>query len=160
LVGIGRSISGTITLSQAAPAGGLIVNLTSADPSIATVTPATFTIPANTAIASFTVNGIVVGNTSISASSSGFATVSTNVGVTSNLISLGTIPTVAPTQSLSFPVSLANNATGDTTITFTSSDPSIATVTPSIVIPNGLRVPTSNPQVTGVGIGTVQITAS
>jgi hypothetical protein len=160
LVGVGRTVTGTVTLSDPAPAGGVSVALSSSSASIATVAPPTVTIPQGSTQAPFTVQGVAAGNAVITAIATGYPNATVNIGVTSNLISIGAIPTVAPGQSLAFPVSLSSPATGAVTITFTSSNPSIATVTPSVVIPNGLQVPSANPSVTGVGIGTAQITAT
>jgi hypothetical protein len=160
LVGVGRSISGAAILGDPAPAGGVSIALSSSSAATATVAPAILFIPQGATQAPFTVQGVAAGNATISAVATGFPTATINVGVTSNLISIGAIPTVAPGQTLAFPVSLSSPATGNVTITFASNNPSIATVTSSIVIPNGLQVPAANPTVTGVGIGTTQITAT
>jgi hypothetical protein len=61
----------------------------------------------------------------------------------------------------SIAVSLSNAAPpGGVTINFATDNSSIATVTPSVFIPQGQKVPASNPQVTGAGVGTAQITAT
>src|SRR5262249_52307649 len=111
--------------------------------------------------APFTVTGLVVGNASITGSAAGFAPGSTNVTVTNSVISLGALPTQGPGQAVSLPVSLSVPAPGaGVTVNFTSSNTSIATVTPSVFIPGGAQVPAANPQVTGVAIGSASITAS
>ncbi len=51
------------------------------------------------------------------------------------------------------------HAAGRTTVTFTSSNTAVATVTASVFIPAGQQTPAANPQVTGVIIGTSTITA-
>jgi hypothetical protein len=160
LVGIGRTVSGAATLGAPAPAGGVSVALSSSSATTATVTPSALFIPEGATQALFTVQGIAAGTATISAAATNFPTATIDIGVTSNLISIGAIPTVAPGQTLAFPVSLSSPATGTVTITFVSSNPSIATVTPSVVIANGLQVPGANPAITGVGIGTTQITAT
>jgi hypothetical protein len=162
LVGVGRTIGGTVTLSQPAPEGGVTIDLASSNAGIATVSPATLVIAGGGSSASFDISGIAPGTVTITANASGYSQGSTSVTTTSSLISLGTIPTIAPDQNASLPVSLSTNAPiGGVTINFTSSNTAIATVTPSIFVPEGQRLPAgNNPQVIGVGIGTAQITAT
>ena len=149
LIGVGRSTSGSVILAQPAPAGGVTVNLSTGNTAIATVTPASVFIAGGASSNSFSIDGLVVGTTPLTASASGFATVTEDIIVTStNVINLGLIPDVAPGQSVSLPTSLGQPApAGGLTINFTSSNPAIATVTPSVFIPEGLQVPTSNPQI-------------
>lgn len=52
----GASATGTVTLDRAAPAGGAVVSLSASNPSAATV-PASVTVPAGSASATFTVAG-------------------------------------------------------------------------------------------------------
>ena len=58
----GRSTTGTVTLSAAAPAGGVVITLSSGNTSLATV-PASVTIPAGATSATFTVNTLSVNST-------------------------------------------------------------------------------------------------
>ena len=161
LVGVGRSISGSVTLAQAAPAGGVTLSLASAATGIATVAPGTVNIPAGQNSATFDVSGVSVGIASISASAPGFTTDSITATVTNNLVNLGLVNDIAPGQTTGLPLSITNPAPpGGLTVNFVSSDPSVATVTPSITIPAGLQLPAANPQVTGVNIGSAVITAT
>src|SRR5690606_25725106 len=81
-------------------------------------------------------------------------------GSTSSTVSVGTVPTLSPGQTSSLPVSLSEPApAGGTTILLESSDTGVVTVTSSVVIPEGAVVPASNPQVTGVAVGSAVITA-
>lgn len=76
-------------------------------------------------------------------------------------ISLGIGLVVVPGQSAGLPVSLSNPAPpGGVTVSFASLNPGIATIEPSVFIPAGSQTPASNPQVTGVALGTAVITAS
>ncbi len=50
----GKSTTGTVVLDQAAPAGGIVVNLSSTETYVATV-PATVTIPAYKTVQTFSV---------------------------------------------------------------------------------------------------------
>lgn len=104
---------------------------------------------------------VAVGKTSISASADGFRPASADFIVTSNVIVLGAPLTIAPGQTVSAPLTLNNPApTGGVTVSLASSNESVATVTPSVFVPEGATSPTANPQVTGVGIGSTVITAS
>ena len=58
----GRSTTGTVTLSAAAPAGGVVITLSSSNTGLATV-PASVTIPAGATSATFTVNTSSVSST-------------------------------------------------------------------------------------------------
>ncbi len=55
----GSTATGTVTIGQAAPTGGVVVNLASSNTSVATV-PATVTVPAGATSATFTINTSVV----------------------------------------------------------------------------------------------------
>ncbi len=162
LIGVGRSLTGTITLGQPAPTGGLAVNLVSGSPSFVTVSPPAVTIAQGNTTGTFTINGIASGSSTITASATGASNATlTMTATTSSLISMGNPPTIAPGQTSGVAVSLGIDApAGGVTISFVSSDTNVATVTPSVFIPAGLRIPASNPQITGVLPGTASITAS
>jgi hypothetical protein len=68
----GRGVNGAVTLSGVAPAGGVIVALTSSNAQIATV-PATVQVPENTNTASFTINTNAGGSTDIGGAVAGQA---------------------------------------------------------------------------------------
>ncbi len=160
LVGVGLTLGGTVTLSQPAPAGGVTVTLGSTNPAFATVDPPTLNIPEGSTEEAFTISGVAVGIVDITADAVGFTQASEQVEVTQNFISLNAL-TVAPGQTLSMPVSIPNPApTGGVTVNLVSSDPSIATITPSVFIPQGAFIPAANPQVTGHVLGMVEVTAS
>lgn len=161
LVGVGSSNTGTITLGQAAPGGGLTVNFASDNTGAVTVnTPVMIAGGATTG--SFTYNGVASGTANITATASGYASGTVQESATASLISLGTIPTVAPGQTIDLPLSLGTPApAGGVTVNFASTDTGIATIAPaSVFIPGGLKVPAANPQVTGVAIGSAQINAN
>ena len=161
LVGVGRSIGGTVTLPQPAPAGGVTVSLTSSNSAAVTVAPSSITIAAGGTQAGFTVSGIAGGQSTITADATGYAQANATVGVTTSMISFGTVPTIAPGETRSLPVSLSSPApAGGVTIVFTSSNPAVATISASVFIPEGASTPAANPQVTGILIGTIQIGAT
>ena len=160
LVGVGRSIGGTVNLAIDAPAGGLTVNLTSGNTNFVTVTPSVF-IPAGENSAPITVNGISEGATLITATAPGYESATANIEATSNLISIDQLPVLAPEQVIGLPVSLSTPApTGGVTVFFTLANPAIASVTPSVFVPEGLQIADANPQVTGNLIGATTITAT
>jgi uncharacterized repeat protein (TIGR01451 family) len=160
LVGLGRMISGTVTLPGPA-AGQVDVALATGPPGIVSVAPVTVSIPSGQSSGPFTVTGVAVGTATITGTATGYATGNVSVTTTSSVISLGALPTLGPGQTLSLPISLSTPApTGGVTVSFTSANSSIATVTPSVVIPGGSQVPAANPQVTGVLVGMTTIGAS
>ena len=161
LVGVTSTLPGTFTLSQAAPTGGVVVSLASSATANVTVSPATVTIAAGQTIGNFTYTGVGPGAATITASASNYLAGSATVTATYSLVSLGTIPTVAPGQSVSLALSIATAApAGGVTVNFTSSNPNVATVTSSVFIPAGQRTAATNPQIVGVIIGTTTITAT
>ncbi len=161
LVGVGRTINGTITLPQPAPAGGSTVTLSSGNTALATIAPPSVSIAAGGTSGSFTVTGVALGGpVTLTAGAAGFTSGTTGVTVTNTLISLGALPAIGLGQSVSLPISLTAGApAGGVTVNFTSSDTSVATVTTSVFIAAGQTIPVSNPQVNGVNIGTAQINA-
>src|ERR1035437_2424184 len=70
--------------------------------------------------------------------------------------------TVGPGQSVPFPVSLVTGAPfGGVTIVLVSSDTSKVTISPSsVTIPQGATTPTQQPSVSGVNLGSADISAS
>jgi hypothetical protein len=161
---VGGAGTGTfkLTLSGAAPSGGLTVNLSSSDTTIATV-PASATFAAGQTTATFTVTGVAAGAATITASNAaGIAATTANVTVTPpGTITLASNVTPGLGQAQTLAVTLNPAApTGGTTVTLSSSNTSIATVTSTATVAAGLTTPTTQPKVTGIAYGTVTITAS
>jgi hypothetical protein len=161
-VAFGSQTNGTISLSAAAPAGGVIVALTSAPPGPVQISPANVSISAGGTTGTFTVKGLTVGSATITGSASRYTSGTANVTVgQAGTILLPANVTVAPGQSLPFPVSLASAAPANgVTITLIGSDPNTVTVTPSVFIDSGLTTPAVGAQITGVSLGPATITAS
>lgn len=91
-VGAGTRTTGGVGLnSGVAPAGGYTFNLVSADPSIATV-PDTVTIPQNSSWVSFPIHGKVPGQTTISLSAPGGATLQHTVTVVQPTFQWDSVP--------------------------------------------------------------------
>lgn len=173
LIGVTSTLPGTFTLSHVAPQGGVVVSLASSSTSLVSVSPATVTIAAGQTTGNFTYTGVQpapgtpppannnLGVATITASAPNYLAGSADVTETYSLVSLGTIPPVAPAQVLDLALSLATNApAGGVTIHFTSSDPTVATITSSVFVPAGQRTAAANPQITGIKIGTTTVTAT
>ncbi len=163
LLAINRSFNATVTLAAPVPTGSTVTVALAASPTgVVTISPVTQTILAGQTTAVFTLTaGATGGSTLLTATASGYPNATNTLTVTSNLISFGTIPVLAPGQSASLPVSLSFNAPpGGLTINFTSANPAVATITSSVFVPAGLLIPSANPQVTGVTIGSTQVTAT
>jgi hypothetical protein len=163
------SISGTatqkvaLTLSASAPAGGLTVNLSSDNSSVATVPP---TVNFGTGASSVTVpvTGVSGGSTTIHASAlPNVPDTTASVTVTApGAINLPSNITVGPSQSAPFPVTLGTPAPpGGVSVALVSSDITKVTVSPgSIAIAAGQTVPAVQAQVTGVNLGSANINAT
>ena len=151
-----------LTISSPPPTSQTIA-LTSDNPTVASVPPSV-TIPANATYASFSVTALSGGSTVIRtnappnitpASVSVIVLAPGTITLTSNLkLQLG--------KSAPFPVSLGTPATpGGVFITLISSDNSRVTVSPaSVFIAGGSTAPSTQPQVTGVNIGSASIIAT
>ena len=162
LIGVGATLPGSFTLTNPAPEGGVTVNLASSNTQFVTITPATVTVAAGGTTGSFTyTGGAQVGQSTLTASATGYTDGTATVSTTNSLISLGAIPVIAPGQTVDLPLSLATAAPpGGITVKFTSSNPRIATITPNIFIPAGQSIAATNPQITGVTSGTTVISAN
>jgi len=164
-VGVGNSVTGTISLSSAAPSSGVTVALSLSQNGFVSLSTPTVSITGGATFGTFTVQGGPSNGspTTITASASGYTSSSQNVtSVIAGGITLPTATTaVALGQTTTFPVSVGPTAaSSNVTITLISSDPTKVTVTPSIVIPAGSTSPTNPAQITGVNLGSVTITAS
>ncbi len=160
LVGVGRTTAGSVTLDNPASPGGITVTL-SLDTAIATVDPVGVPIAEGATEGTFVLTAVTVGATTIIGSSPVTEMATADVQVTDSLISIDDIPIIAPDESADLPVSITKPAPpGGLTITLESLDPTIAITDPTVFVPEGLYVPTSNPQITGVAFGTTQIKAT
>jgi hypothetical protein len=142
----GNTVTGTVTLSAAAPAGGAAVALSSADATVATV-PASVTVPAGATTATFAVTGQTVAfpvSVRISGSFGGL-TQSALVTVVQpapsgrQLVSLTLSQSlVVGGQSLQGTVTLASAIGGDTPVTLSSTNPAVAAVPATVLVPAGV----------------------
>lgn len=140
VVSPGGTASGAVTLSSAAPTGGLTVTLSSSVTSAATV-PATVTVPAGSTSATF----------SITANPAATGTKSTVITATSNGVSFPqdvtvTVPALA-SLTLS-PATVTGGGTVSATVSFSSAPPSGAVVSlssslASVTVPSTVTIPAS-----------------
>lgn len=161
LVGAGRTVDGTVTLSQAAGVGGVTVTLDVDDPTVASLNPVTVVIPAGQTTGSFQVTGVAEGSATISAVAAGFQTATIGVQVTASLITLPSDVNVPLGQTASVPVSIQPNPApaGGVEVTLVSDNTSNVVVqTPTVTIPEGAF--SANATVLGASVGPANVTAS
>jgi hypothetical protein len=162
---IGKNVTQnlTLTLSSPAPAGGLVVGLSSSNPSVATV-PGTVTIPGNGTSVIVPVTGVAPGSATIHASAPPALPDTTAAVTVVDLGPIGLPPSVAVGlgQSVGLPISLPAPAPpGGVTLTLTSSDPSKVSIVPStIFVASGLGAPATQPQLNGLNLGQATIGVS
>jgi hypothetical protein len=137
----GTPATGTVTLQAAAPSGGSLVALSSANTSLVTV-PASVTVPAGQTSATFTANTAPVTQmtaVAISARLSG-VTASTNlflvVSTAVASVTLSPSSLVGPGSSTAT-VTLRSAPTGNAVVNLASSNTVLATVPFSVVVPSG-----------------------
>ena len=159
-LGLTKSATGTVTLSGPAPSL-ITVNLTQTGPGSVTM-PASIDIPAGQASGTFQFTGATSGQVTISASAAGYTSGPATVTIAGlGAISLASGATVAVGASTTFSVTLLTPApVGGATITLQSSDTTKLTISPSVFIAGGATTPSTPAQITGVSLGTVNITAS
>ena len=140
----GQSSQGTVTLSNPAPAGGAVVTLSSSNG--AASVPTSVTVSGGALSASFTVN-----TTPVSSATSATIAANYNNSNVSATLSIGAAPTLPTLTALTLnPASVRGGSTstgrvtlsgpapaGGAVINLSSSNPSVATVPASIVVPAG-----------------------
>ena len=140
-IGVGRSVTATVALSEPAPAGGVVVTVTSDAPGTASITaPGTASIPEGASTGQVTVNGVNVGNTTLRANAPEYLEDTLDVAVTQNLISTPATLNVAFGQSTALPVNIGPSPAppGGLTLDVVSINPSVVeVVTPQITVPEG-----------------------
>jgi trimeric autotransporter adhesin len=160
--GIGSGQQLSLTLSSPA-SSNVIFSLSSTNPNVATV-PSTATVLAGFSSVVVPVTAMGPGTAVIHASSPPqFGDVASTVNVVSaGTLSLPANVVVPLGQSVSYSIAIGSPApAGGTIVTLASSDPSKLSISPSSVsIPVGATAPVSLPQLTGLGVGTVTVSAS
>jgi hypothetical protein len=131
-------------LGAAAPAGGALVTLSSSNPSVAAV-PGSVMVPAGATSASFTVttNSVTTSTSVTMSATSGGSTREVQLLVTpspaTSLSSLNLAPTSVTSGAASTGTAIlsAPAPAGGAAVALTSSDPGIATVPPTVLVPSG-----------------------
>ena len=160
-VGVGRSISGTLTLAGAAPQGGVTVALSSDDNAIVSVNPVSVVIAEGATSASFDISGTGSGNTSSNAMAEGYQQATAAIYATTALISLGEPGNLAPGMVSSLALSLSEPApAGGVQVALSSSNDDVVAVTSSVFIAEGQTTAATNPQLTADQLGSATIFAS
>ncbi|MBY0504305.1 MAG: PKD domain-containing protein [Bryobacteraceae bacterium] len=150
----------SLILSSQAPATGLTVNLTSTNPSVATV-PATASFAPGSSIAQVSVTGVAPGTATLRASSALLAETTANITYNSPDIALPVRPVVAVDEVATFPVTLQRPSQGTTFVQLEVADPSKASLSiTNVVFQEGQTTPLSQPRLTGRALGTTLITAT
>ncbi|MFN7982675.1 MAG: hypothetical protein U0Q11_12515 [Vicinamibacterales bacterium] len=131
----GRTVQGTLTLAEAAPASGVTASVSSSNAAVATV-PATVTIPAGARSATFTASAVAAGSATISAvvGANGARSATLNVSLTTALASLTLdSASVVGGDPLSGTVVLTGPApAGGAIVSFASADPILAPATMTV----------------------------
>jgi uncharacterized repeat protein (TIGR01451 family) len=161
-IGVGRSETVTITLNEAAPAGGTVVTVTSDAPGIASISaPGTASIPEGETTGQVTVNGVDAGGTTLRANAAGYQEGTLAIAVTLNLINTPLALNVAFGQTTTLPVNIGPSPAppGGLTLDIVSANPSvIQVITPQITVSAGAL--SANATVRGAGLGTADVTVS
>ena len=138
----GQPGTGTVTLSGAAPAGGAVVSLASANP--AASVPNSITIPASASSANFSVSTLTVTATTAGNITAGYAGISKSVTLTVNpaapvaLLSLSLNPkTIVGGSSSVATVTLNKVTSSPVIVSLASSKPKNAMIPASVTVPAG-----------------------
>ena len=139
----GLPATGRVSLTTTAPAGGIVVSLSSSNASVAT-TPPNVTVPAGATYVDFTVTTTGV------ASSVGVTISATYAGVTQTAsftvdpailqsVSLSPFSLVGGTPSTGTVFLIGNAPAAGLVLTLASSDTNVATLPPNMIVPAGAR---------------------
>jgi adhesin/invasin len=166
LVGANRiPVGGTadlaVTLSSAAPVGGVTVTITADNAGIVSVqSPGTVFIAEGATSSVLGLDGASAGTTTVRANATGYVEGTLSVEVSPLVLSLPTTLNVPFGGTASIPVQISTPApVGGEVVSLVSSDPGLVSVlTPTVTIPEGLQ--TANGTVSGVLPGTATVTGT
>ncbi len=159
IVQLGETIAFPIMLATPAPPGGVFIALSSSDPSKVSVNTSGVLIREGLMNGIARISGVNFGSSTIRASAQGLATATTTA-----LVPTGTLTFQSPTLSIigtgtqNLVLSLSPASATDVTVNLSSTDPTVATVPASVVIP--ANTPTASVPVTPLKNGTTIIHAS
>jgi len=159
--GLSRNVPAT--LSDPAPAGGLVISLSSSNPAVLTV-PASVTVPEGHTLLSIPVTGVAPGTATVTATATGYQDGTIPINVEAITMTLtGPSGSIPASMTHVFTLSLSRPApAGGISVSLAAANPALVTVSPAqIDIPEGQ---TSGGVVkvnlTGVAIGTTQVVMS
>ncbi len=158
----GNTTPFAVSLAKAA-VSDTVVNLSSGNTNVATVSPSSVTISAGQTqpLAQPTITGVASGQATITASATGLNPATSQVTVAAMDIVMPATLTLSPGDFQEFPVSLAKAAQNATVINLTSSNSAVASVQPSsVTIDQGQTQPNRMPNITANAQGMTTITAS
>ena len=162
VVGVALSATLQVTLAAPAPAGGVVVTVTSDNTAfVAVAAPGTTTIPAGGTTGQVTLDGISAGLTTVRAKAPGYDRAALDVKVTYSLIAIPATLNVPLSHSVSLPITLVRDvdATGDVVVDVVSDNPAAVSVTtPSVTVPAGQL--SANATVFGQGVGSARLRAT
>ena len=129
-------VSTQVLLSDPSPAGGTFVTFSYGTAGRASVSPDPAFIPAGQLAADVVIRGLTAGNTTITPSATGVSGLAATAFISAANLTLGvTTLRLGNGQFNDVYVQVPNNLFTPLTVTLTSTDTSVATVPPSIVIP-------------------------
>jgi hypothetical protein len=157
---VGQTPTFKVVLPNAAPAGGLVVNVSSTNTAVATVAQPTVTVQPGATEADIVVTARALGTTAIRATRAGYLMGSANLGVTlpPALSMSPSIVNVAVGATLPVALNLVPAPVQDTIVNLASSNPNAFTVPAQLTVPAGsasIAVP-----ITGVLAGQGSVNAS
>ena len=126
-VAAGQVGQGEVSLSAPAPSGGTVISINDASPSIASISPATFTVAQGQSEGYFSYRGISAGLATISATAPGFTSASAEISVASP-VAVSLLPgsvTLTPSQTQQFAASVSGSL--NTAVTWSLS-PTVGTI--------------------------------
>jgi len=157
----GQTFAGTVTLAEAAPSGGVTVNLASDNPAFATVNPNSVVIPAGSNSAGFNYTGVANGVVSLNASAAGFVTNGAHVTISSSRVQLPVNFSVNLGSAIPYPLALSTAApAGGVTVTLNPSSPNVVINPSAVIIPAGNTQPAVLPTISGTALGQYTVAAS
>jgi hypothetical protein len=137
----GATVTGTLTLNQAAPTGGLTVTLESSQTAVNLPASVTFQPGTLTRTFTFTVGAVTQAVEATLRARYGDETLSTSLFLNRTGVSLRSLlispPSVVGGANATGVVTLAASSSSDTLISLSSSDPSVASVPRSVRVPAG-----------------------
>jgi cysteine-rich repeat protein len=161
LVGVGYTATVSVQLSAPAGPGGITVTLGTSPAGVASVAPLTATIPegANSLPSPAVVTGLAPGQTTLTASAPDHQPDTATVTVVQRVLQLPAALLVGPGLQATVPVLLTAPAPpGGLTLSFSTGNPALATVTPEILVPAGATAASAT--LTGVASGSTTVAVS